>query len=141
MSEKDEQFKERWFTILWSFTALNAILTIISHLYFNPGLKTFVPVFRHLMLGVSLAIVFVFGYLLYRCSCKKPGTKLLTFSLVCTGISTIFMPIFFLSGWEPLYFQIPYFGAFFASSEAIGILWGYVCWRMRGINKKLKALQ
>ncbi len=141
MSEEEKKLKDRWFTILWSFTVFNAAFTMISQIYFNPPMELFPLGVRYIIFTFLLAMVFGFGHLLYRCSCKKPGTKLLTFSLAMTAISMALLPIYGFFKIELFPFHLPYYKAFVILSQASGILWIWVTWKMRKINKKLRLAQ
>lgn len=139
MTEEEKKFKNRWFTILWSFALFNLISMIISQIYFNPPMDLLPAGTRYISLATCLFITLGFSYLLYRCSCKKPGTKLLAFSLTMTVISMAFLPVysFFKPGLFP--FHLPYYKAFIVLTQSSGILWIWLTWKMRKINKKLRA--
>ena len=81
-----------------------------------------------------------FGWIAFHCAYRKPGTKFLIFILILSGCGFVSTPIFYFSGHLPAPPYIPYFGTYLLLSQAIGIYWVFLSWKMRKINKRLKGL-
>jgi len=124
---------------MWGLSMLTTIANTLLQLRFDPSLNI-IPQVRYLGFAFSLLGVLVFGFVVYHCTYKKPGTKLLTFCLILTVISLAVTPILYLSGklHPPAY--IPYYGAYLLMTQGMGILWVVACWRIRKVNKRLQAL-
>jgi len=72
----------------------------------------------------------IFSYIFYRCAYKKPGTRLLTFSLIVLSIS--------LAGDIIGAITIRFMSEAGAVSLAFLILWTFTCYQLRRINRKLQ---
>jgi len=72
----------------------------------------------------------IFSYVFYRCAYKKPGTRLLTFSLILLSISFAGDIIWAITS------------RFISEAEAISlvflIFWTLSCYQLRKINRKLQ---
>ncbi|HSX14014.1 MAG TPA: hypothetical protein VLE96_06330 [Chlamydiales bacterium] len=128
MTDKDRMTRKLWL--------LSAIIITIGNMIFTYS-QQMLPELSSLHLFV-MAIVFfttfVMMYIYYYCAYKKPGTKLLTFSLVAIPISWIAnVFIFFLT-------NVPLSQSGLHPLQLIPAIWLYVLsWKMRKINKKLQS--
>lgn len=139
MNENDLKIRKQWL-VMWILSMSISFITMLLRLLFDhtPNLP---PAVHYLTGTISILAIGAFNYVAYRCIYKKPGTKLLTFSLIFSVITLPVTPILYLKGQiEPLPY-IPYYGAFLFMTEVIGAVWIVVCWRMRKANKRLQALK
>lgn len=128
MTDKDKMIRKMWL--------LSYIIISIGEFIFrysqqiSPELIAF-DVVSLIFSGIG---AFLIVYMYYRCAYKKPGTKLLTFSLVVFPIIVALKILLVVrgnvnlaqSGLHPL--------------QMILAIWFYVLtWKMRKINKKLQA--
>lgn len=125
MTDKDKKIR-----ILW---LISIIVISIGNLIYAQINEKLYGTFSPISIIIEVIIVAIFLYIYYRCAYKKPGTRLLTFSLIITPIFVIINIVmltlgivtFQQSGFHPLQF--------------IATIWMYVLtWHMRSINKKLQ---
>lgn len=138
MNEKDKKIRKQWL-IMWGISLSLTIVNILLQLRFEPSLNT-IPALRYRGPALSFLATVVFGFIIYHCVYKKPGTKLLTFCLIMTAISGAITPILYLKGQLQPPTYIPYYGAYLFITQVTGILWFVACWRIRQVNRKVQAL-
>jgi peptidoglycan/LPS O-acetylase OafA/YrhL len=141
MNEEDKKIRKYWFGLLWGLYALNAITTVFLQLYFDFSTGAVSGNIRYWTVAFSLLYMLASNYILYRCAYKKPGTKFLTVCLIITVISLVGMPIAYFFGKLYPYDQIPYYGVYLFLTEVAGVFWALLCWKMRKLNKKLRAIE
>lgn len=139
MSEEDKKLRSYWVKFLWAMTAFNMVTTAFFQLYFAVSKGDLPAAFRYGGVAFSMAGMLFFAYLLYRFAYKKRGTKFLTFCLIVTLFGFVGSPILYFQGRMPLADQIPYYKFYFLFTQALGVAWFVLCWKMRKINKKLRA--
>lgn len=139
MEKKDRDIRIQWLIGL----ALSFIMSLGRFLYqlqLNPPLILF-PYSQVVAILFPLIGLFGFSFVFYRCAYKKPGTKLLFLVLFINGCSLMLAPITFLAKISLLSSYVSRsYGEFFFSM-ATGILWFFLCWRMRELNKKIRKEQ
>jgi hypothetical protein len=139
MNEDDQKMRAYWAKFLWGMTAFNMVTTAFFQTRFDFSMGAFSPAFRYGQLAVMLIVMPLVAYFLYHCAYKKMGTKFLTFCLVVTLLNFVASPAFYFLGMVPFADQIPYYKFYLLIGEAIGIVWFVLCWKMRKLNKKLRA--
>jgi len=95
MSEKDIKIRRQWFGLL----ILNMLINsggVFLQTWLNPAFNH-IPQLRYVTFSISLISSMAFGYGLYRCIYKKPGTKLLTVCLIMTVACLVITPFLYLN--------------------------------------------
>ncbi|HAB99954.1 MAG TPA: hypothetical protein DCE71_09050 [Parachlamydiales bacterium] len=138
MNEKDIKIRKQWLGLLVLSIVINSVSSLLQS-RLNPALNQ-IPQIQYISFFIPLIISIVFGYALYHCIYKKPGTKLLTFCLIATAVSMVTTLLLFLTGKVPLPTYIPYYSVYLIASQILGVCWIVLCWKMLKINKRLKKL-
>ena len=138
MNENDKKIRKQWLIVLILSITI-PIVKILLQMRYDPLFAMF-PRAQYASAALSLLAQIGFGYIVYYCAYKKPGTKILTFCLVMTAISLVVTPVLYLSGKIPPPVYIPFYGIYVLVTQGFGVLWGVACWKMRAINKRLQAL-
>jgi hypothetical protein len=138
MEEKDKTIRMQWIIGL----ALSPVISIGNSLYEmqRTPLDPFFPHLDLVIFSILLISTFGFSFIFYRCAYKKPGTKLLLFSLILNGFSAVFNLIAHLTDIIPLPAHVAYSSLSLIFNTALGAIWFILCWRMRQLNQKLKRL-
>jgi len=139
MDENDKKVRKQWLIVFIVSILINSIVTSLQFL-FDPALAN-PPLVKPIVMTFVLLGIGTFSFILYRCIYKKPGTKLLVFCLIMTTITLVMTPILYLTGKAQPPPHIPYYGAYIIVTQAMGIVWIVLCWRMRKTNLRLQALQ
>ena len=137
MNDSDRKVRKQWLIIL----GLSLVFSTLTNLFYikNPWL-VMLPMAHYGFAAATFLFQLVISYVFYRCIYKKPGTKLLFLFLIFTIASVLITPILYLSGLIKPPSPAPYYGIYLTLNEGMGIWWSIVCWKMRKINKRLKAL-
>ena len=140
MDENEKKIRKYWLatpggSVLITHTAIFFQQKFSASMHTAP-----IPeVARYVGIAFSSLGTLLIAFLLYRCAYKKPGTKLLTFGLVISGLSFLSTPLFYLTGKLQPALAIPYYGTLILLTQVTNILWVILCWKMRKINKKLQS--
>lgn len=137
MDEKDRKIRKQWL-VIWALSLVIAVVSVFLQLRFDTS-SPFSMTARYVIATFSLLGAVGFSFAVYHCSYRKPGTKILVFCLIVTGISLVISPLFYLSGRMQPPPYIPYYGIYFLLTQAMGIYWAVLCWKMRKINQRLRA--
>ena len=113
--------------------------SLVLHMWLNPEFDH-MPQLRYIAFTISFIGTMSFGYAMYHCIYKKPGTKLLTFCLIASVATLAANPLLYLNGKMPLPNYIPYYSSYLIFTQALGLGWTFLCWKMLKINKELKRL-
>lgn len=138
MNEKELKIRKQWLLLLITSTVLTLICNIVcistdSSLPLSPASMYFLRAFTTLFpLGWSL--------LLYRCAYKKPGTKFLTVLLFLTPATYIAMAGVYIFRTVQLPSTAWWYWGYNLLTTGLAIWWYTLHWKMRTINKKIKAL-
>lgn len=138
MDENDQKIRKQWLIGWISLTVMNLIYTFLS-LYSEPAFQSF-PEMRKMMSLLILPLAALFAWIFFYCAYRKPGTKLLLFSICSTVFSVLLLPFLFLIGKLSLPSFMPNWPIYLLWSEGLGILWIVLCTRMRRVNQKLQRL-
>jgi hypothetical protein len=133
----DTSIRYQWLGLL-AWSTFLSLLTSFMTLRNEPTVSLN-PSILYGVIGLILVSTFGISYLLYHCVYKKPGTKLLIFSLILSALCLLTTPVLIFTGklQAPAYF--PYYGAYTLITQLVGI-WGFVIsWKMLKINRRLKA--
>ncbi len=138
MDEKDVKIRKQWMAV-YCLNLIQSVTWLIMALFFNPQLA---GLDYNPYLGVISGFLSVFGmsYAMYHCIYKKPGTKLLTVLLISAVLGLFVTPVLLITGKINVPYSFPYYGVLQAFSYVLGICWIAVCWRIRKVNQKLRAL-
>jgi hypothetical protein len=137
MDKSDLKVRRQWLFLLFLSMAFSAAQTLWQWKH-DRSLFRLIPAVQYASVAISLASSWLFGWILYRCIYRKPGTKLITLVIAVTALSLLSTPILYLSGKLPLY--VPYYWIYTVAGCVMGFCWLIVSWKMRKINKRLKKL-
>ncbi len=137
MDQNDIKVRKQWLGMLILNMLINSGSALL-HMWLNPAYDH-MPQLRYVSLSISLIGTVGFGYCLYRCIYKKPGTKLLTFCLIMTVVSLAATPLLYVNG-KMIPDYIPYYGFYLTVTHILGFCWIFFCWKMLKTNKKLKKV-
>ena len=137
MDEKDAKIRKQW---LWMYV-LNLVQSAawFALLAWNPVVDGVVISRYPMFIGGVIGLV-GFAYPAYHCIYKKPGTKLVTFYLAVGALSLLMNALFAMLGKLPPTDHIPYYKAMQPISYVIAVCWFVTSWKIRAVNKKLRAL-
>ncbi len=135
MDDHDKKVRKQWLAILL-LSMLFGFITIVLAMLGDKSPD--IPILaRNIGFATYLLCSGVITFVHYRCSYKKPGTKLLTFTLIMALISFPITLIFYLCNKMQTPDNLPsYYGIV---SHMFGILWIIACWRVRKTNKRLQT--
>jgi hypothetical protein len=130
MTVKDKKIRKLWLISYLIITLANLVYSQIiqREFYTLTGMYFWIPFI--IMIITTPTIL----YLYYYCAYKKPGTKLLTFSLVVAPVFLILNVVLLLMG------KISFAESGFNPLQLIPTIWLYVLtWKTRAINKKIQS--
>lgn len=138
MNEEQIKTRKQWLRVL--------IALMILHIAYSFSYTQLVPSFalQPAWLRVYFVVCLVvlplgFNYITYHCAYKKPGTKLLTFFLICTPIFYIATMVVYILGIAPMpngFWNLTHA----LLSNGLAVWWYFLHWKMRAINKSLQSL-
>jgi hypothetical protein len=137
MNQKDLKIRKQWLA-LTVFLPLLGLVYNGYHFSHDP-LMDLLPVwYKYVLISSIVFSPLLFNYALYKCAYKKPGTKLLSILAVLTPVSLAGSIWAYVSGAVPMP-NNPLLWSYIWVSHGLGIYWWVLNWKMRSINKRLKA--
>lgn len=138
MNEQDQKTRRQWLGV-WVIVTISNVIFMLMHLYNDPSFASF-PQALQVTVGLFLVLTAAFSFIFWHCAYRKPGMKLLLFSIWTTGLSVLITPILYTAHKLTLPSFMPNYGVYLLYSEGVGILWMGMCIRLRKVNQKLQAL-
>jgi glucan phosphoethanolaminetransferase (alkaline phosphatase superfamily) len=140
MNEKDIQIRKQWLLAFAICVTVGAISAVVSQLTIDYSSMPQSPWFIYWIIACTILGLVGFPFLIYHCAYKKQGTKLLTFLLVVLPVSYAGLIGVYWLGIVPLPSYSAGYWAYTALSTGLSI-WQYsLHWKLRGVNRRLKAL-
>lgn len=137
ITEADAKTRKQWLINLFAITMLNEMFIIYKAL--SSGLVPNMPWwFNYYFIPQNIIFSIAFLWITYRCTYKKPGTKLLTFFIILTPFSILINAVLFLMGKLPQISESWVEQSVLLLQQVAGLWLLFLSWKVKLINKKLQ---
>lgn len=136
---ENQKIRKQWLILLLASMGF-ALVSMLLNFFYSPLKEIRSEAYIYFPVISGIVVGFGYNYLIYRCAYKKPGTRMLTFLLFYTPISTIYS-IYTIYIAPPEF--IPMYPLFWVTGTiGTGLsVWMYVLnWKLRKVNLELKQV-